>query len=130
MILTVRTDNPEAEIGLYFRAGQKRQYKKWQAHRQLSETIHKEIAQLLEAEGLDWSGISAIVCYKGPGSFTGLRIGLAVANTLAYSLNVPIVSTADSGWIKGGIAKIANGDNEFTALPEYGRSPHITEQIR
>lgn len=128
MILTIRTDNPDAEVGLFFDTGQKRQYKKWQAHRQLAESVHKEIDELLKAEGKNWKDISGIVCYKGPGSFTGLRIGLTVANALAYSLSVPIVGEGETEWIRTGIDHIASGQDEKIVIPEYGRDPHITQQ--
>lgn len=128
MILAIRTDNPEAEIGLFFDTGQKRQYKKWQAHRQLAESIHKEIDSLLKAENKGWKDISGIVCFKGPGSFTGLRIGLTVGNALAYSFGVPVVGESGEGWIDSGIKRISAGDDEKIAVPEYGRNPHITAQ--
>ncbi len=128
MILTIRTDNPEAEVGLFFDTAQKRQYKKWQAHRQLAESIHKEINELLKAENKNWKDISGIVCYKGPGSFTGLRIGLTVANTLAYSLNVPIVGTSGEEWQNKGLKLIADGVDDKIVVPEYGAEPHITKQ--
>ncbi len=128
MILTIRTDNPEAEIGLFFDTGQKRQYKKWQAHRELAESIHKKISDILKAEDKNWQDISGIVCYKGPGSFTGLRIGLTVGNTLAYGLSVPIVSNVGKDWITDGIKEIAKGKNDAIVVPEYGRDPHITQQ--
>lgn len=34
--------------------------------------------------------ISAIEVETGPGSFTGLRVGVAVANALGYALNIPV----------------------------------------
>ena len=46
IILGLRTDKPEAELYLY--DGQKKLAgKKWQAHRELAETIHKEINKML-----------------------------------------------------------------------------------
>ena len=53
MILTIRTDNPQAEIGLYA-DGKKVSYQTWQAHRELSSTIHAKIRKLLESCGKDW----------------------------------------------------------------------------
>jgi len=66
------------------------------------------------------------VVYKGPGSFTGLRIGISVANALAYGLNVPIVSTTGKDWQLQGIDRLKKGKNETSAVPDYGSEPHIT----
>jgi tRNA threonylcarbamoyladenosine biosynthesis protein TsaB len=72
--------------------------------------------------------IQGIVVFKGPGSFTGLRIGITVANALAYSLNVPIVSDEEADWLQTGIQRLMAGESEPVALPEYGAAPHITPQ--
>ncbi len=128
MILTIKTDNPQAEIGLFFDTGQKRQYKKWQAHRQLAESIHKEIDVLLKAESKTWQDVSGIICYKGPGSFTGLRIGLTVANALSYGLGIPIIGQIGTDWIRQGAERIAQGNNDNQIAPEYGAEPRITLQ--
>lgn len=127
MILTIRTDKPQAEIGLFLDTGQKRQYKKWLAHRQLAESIHKEIDLLLKAEQISWSRLSSIVCYGGPGSFTGLRIGISVANALAYSLSVPIIGSYGEDWISAGLKELTNGKNHNVIEPNYGNAPHITK---
>ena len=126
IILTIRTDSPEAEIGL-FDGSNKLAYKTWQAHRQLAETIHEQIKHLLSDQKLDWQNIRAIVCYKGPGSFTGLRIGLSVGNALAYGLNVPIVGTMDEDWIETGQALIGSDKDEKIIIPEYGAPVNITK---
>lgn len=128
MVLTIRTDNPQAEIGLFYNTGQKRQYKKWQAHRQLAESIHKEIDQMFKHEEISWNKITGIVCFQGPGSFTGLRIGITIANTLAYSLQVAIVGSTGNDWASNGIKKIADGVNKKIIIPTYGNEPHITQQ--
>lgn len=48
------------------------------------------IKNILNDNSLTVLDIKNIVAVNGPGSFTGLRIGLSQAKTLAYSLNVPI----------------------------------------
>jgi len=125
MILTVRTDKPEAEIGLYAGSA-KVAYQQWHAHRELAETLHQKIKALLDDQHEDWSDIAGIVLYKGPGSFTGLRIGAAVANTLAASLSVGVVGTSGTDWIDKGLQMLQNGDDHGVVVPEYGAGAHIT----
>jgi tRNA threonylcarbamoyladenosine biosynthesis protein TsaB len=126
LILSIRTDKPEAEIGL-FNGEQKLGYEVWPAHRQLSTTMHLKIDELLRGPDKTWQDIQGIIVFKGPGSFTGLRIGLSVANALAYALQVPIVAVSDPRWLENGITGLLSGQNEKIALPEYGAPAHITQ---
>ncbi len=127
-ILTIRTDRPDAELGIYDGETQLAS-DTWLAHRQLAETLHIRIAALLKGCGLLIHDIEGIACFQGPGSFTGLRIGLTVANTLAYSLEVPIVAGTDdevTGWQSAALRHLLNGENDTMIMPEYGAEPHIT----
>lgn len=126
LILTIRTDKPESEIGL-FNKDQKLAYETWEAHRQLAETIHKKIDDLLHIQHLSLKVVEGVVVYRGPGSFTGLRIGVSVANALAYSLQVPIVGADGVEWIKDGMKLLLAGENHRTVLPEYGGNVFITK---
>ncbi len=125
MIITLRTDKPEAEIGLYDDAHQLA-HETWEAHRQLSVTIHTKMEALLKSQKSDWKDIDGVVCFKGPGSFTGLRIGHTVANSLAANLNIPVVANNGSQWKERGIKKLISGENEKVVLPDYGREARIT----
>lgn len=124
-ILTIRTDKPEAEIGL-FNNKTELAYAVWQAHRQLAETLHKKIDELLQKQKLRWSDIDGMVIYQGPGSFTGLRIGLSVANALAYSLPAPIIGATREKWSQHGITELLKGKNNRIVMPEYGSPVHTT----
>lgn len=125
MILTLRTDKPDAEIGLYDRMTQC-DYLVWPAHRQLAETLHRTIADMLASQNLELTDLTGLIVYKGPGSFTGLRIGLSVANALAASYQLPVVATTGEQWITEGIRLHEAEDTMKLALPEYGSAPHIT----
>lgn len=127
LMLTIRTDKPEAELGLW-QNGAELAGETWLAHRQLAETIHAKIAQLLKSQNVELSDVGGIACYKGPGSFTGLRIGLSVGNALAYSLNVPIVAVSGNDWQTAGWARLEQGENDRIALPEYGAPAFTTKQ--
>jgi len=126
LILTIRTDNPEAEIGLYDNQVQLAYYT-WPAHRELSNAIHHKIKDMLESQHKGLHDIEGLVCFQGPGSFTGLRIGLTVADTLAYGLDIPVVGAQDD-WIESGIQRLLSGGNDRIALPHYGAPAHITQQ--
>ncbi len=125
IVITIRTDNPEAEIGL-FDGEQQVDYEKWQAHRELSETIHRKLEGILQKNDKTWQDVAGLVAYEGPGSFTGLRIGLTVANALSYGLSVPIVAAKDDDWIMKGIHRLQAGEQDEIALPFYGRDANIT----
>ena len=56
-----------------------------------SELLMPHIVKLLDMAEVAKSDIKAVAVSIGPGSFTGLRIGLSTAKTLAYALNIPLV---------------------------------------
>lgn len=125
LILCLRTDNPTAEICLYNDMNQLACHE-WKAHRKLAETIHTEIKELLESKDKSLSQLQGIVIYKGPGSFTGLRIGFSVANALADSLKIPIITSSSMNWKDTGVNRLLSGDNDIIGVPEYGSLPHTT----
>jgi tRNA threonylcarbamoyladenosine biosynthesis protein TsaB len=126
LILTLRTDKPEAEIGL-FEDSKNLVYIKWDAHRELAQTIHIKLEEALKQLEKKFNEIEGVAVYKGPGSFTGLRIGLSVANALAYSLHIAIIGVGGEEWINGSIEELVQGRDQKQVMPEYGALPHITK---
>lgn len=125
MVLTVRTDNPEAEIGLYDGAKQL-SYRKWFADRKLAKELLGVIRDELKKQNAAWKDITGVVAYEGPGSFTGLRIGITVANTIAYGQDIPIVAAKGEDWITHGLGRLAAGYTDRLVLPHYGAEANIT----
>jgi tRNA threonylcarbamoyl adenosine modification protein YeaZ len=126
IILSIRTDKPEAEVGL-FDDNDRLAYIEWHADRQLSDTIHDKLFEILNKSSKKPGDINGIVVYKGPGSFAGLRIGISVANALAYSLEIPIIARAGEQWQQKGIKDLLAGHNDKIALPKYGAPANTTK---
>lgn len=129
IILTIRTDKPEAELGL-FNGRNKLDYEVWRAHRTLAETIHSRIEGLLRRNQKELKDLEGIVCFAGPGSFTGLRIGLSVANALAYSLGIPVAARQDPQWLEQSIADILAGQDDKITKPYYGQPAKTTKPVK
>lgn len=57
-----------------------------------AEKLHVFIEEVLKEAGIDTENIDAIAISKGPGSYTGLRIGVSAAKGLCFALDVPLIS--------------------------------------
>jgi tRNA threonylcarbamoyl adenosine modification protein YeaZ len=56
-----------------------------------AERLFPALAELLARAGLAYKDLTRIAVTTGPGSFTGLRIGLSAARGLALALNIPVI---------------------------------------
>lgn len=63
-----------------------------------SEGIIPTIDQALKKTSSTLTDIEGVFVIKGPGSFTGLRVGLSVANQFAHQLKIPIVGLRTDQW--------------------------------
>jgi hypothetical protein len=68
----------------------------WVAGHRHGETLLPSLGRILGENELRLSCLTAIVVGTGPGTFTGLRVGLATAKGLAHGLGIPIVGVASS----------------------------------
>lgn len=57
-----------------------------------SEQLHVFVQAVLKKAALDFTDLDAVAVSKGPGSYTGLRIGVSAAKGLCFSLDVPLIS--------------------------------------
>ena len=124
MILLVDTSTPICK--LIFINGSSRQSDEWQSDRMLAKGLLGHLDKLLKATSKTWSDIMAIGVFEGPGSFTGIRIGLTVMNTIADAQNIPIVGARGNNWQDEILSKLKTGKNEKIVLPFYGGEVNIT----
>ena len=57
-----------------------------------AEKLHVFIEQILVESDVQFSELNAIAVSQGPGSYTGLRIGVSSAKGFSYALNIPLIS--------------------------------------
>jgi len=83
-------DNKKITIGLIINGQKDIQVKKIVSNK--TQIILPMIDKILKRHSLKLKDLSEIRINAGPGSFTGLRIGLAIANTLSFILKIPVNS--------------------------------------
>ncbi|MEQ8925786.1 MAG: tRNA (adenosine(37)-N6)-threonylcarbamoyltransferase complex dimerization subunit type 1 TsaB [Fulvivirga sp.] len=73
-----------------------------------SSILNKAIENLLQLAGVTYKELSAVAVSKGPGSYTGLRIGTSTAKGLCYALDIPLISIETLKAMAKGIVNINN----------------------
>ncbi len=89
MIVLLDTSTPVCKLTLV--DGDSQVHDEWEANRELANNLLRYLREQLEKQGRSLGDITGIGAFEGPGSFTGLRIGLTVLNTIAAELSIPIV---------------------------------------
>lgn len=126
MYLGIRTDSPLVEF--YIFDGDKQvAFTTWQADRELAKYLLARLEEFLKRNNLTFHDLAGLFVYRGPGSFTGLRIGITVMNTAAYALSVPIIGSSNETWIPEAVSKLEKNENDKTILPFYGSEARITK---
>jgi len=75
--------------------------------------LHPAIDALLHESGLAPAGLDAVAVIDGPGSYTGLRVGMACAKGLCLALSIPLVTINTLDWM----AASAPRDDEAWTCP-------------
>lgn len=106
--LAIHTSSSELGLALSDFAGESR-YQTWNLGRDLSTHLHQHLTEFIQP--IRWKDLAFMAVAKGPGSFTGTRIGVVTTRTLAQQLQIPlfaISSLAAVAWshlllTKGGL---------------------------
>ena len=98
----------------------------WNAGKTLARDMLAYVRDKLVEHGGSLSAVTAIGVKSGPGSYTGLRIGLSVLNTLAEARDVPIVGATGDDWQSECLSRLRSGQSDRIVMPVYGGDPHVT----
>ncbi|MGA7937414.1 MAG: tRNA (adenosine(37)-N6)-threonylcarbamoyltransferase complex dimerization subunit type 1 TsaB [Kovacikia sp.] len=93
--LAIHTASPDLGLAIDNFQGDARS-QVWNLGRDLSTHLHIHLAEFLKPQ--TWSDLAFIAVAKGPGGFTGTRIGVVTARTLAQQLEIPLfaISTLEA----------------------------------
>jgi tRNA threonylcarbamoyladenosine biosynthesis protein TsaB len=125
MILLLDTSTPYCRLTLV-KEGQRIDYE-WHADRQLADGLLTFLEEKLELSGESLTSIQGIGVMKGPGSFTGLRIGISVLNTIASDRGIPIVGVGGDDWQTEVLRRLDQSEDDHIVMPEYGQPANITK---
>ncbi|HLO86403.1 MAG TPA: tRNA (adenosine(37)-N6)-threonylcarbamoyltransferase complex dimerization subunit type 1 TsaB [Nostocaceae cyanobacterium] len=90
--LALHTNTPELGLAISNFAGDTRA-NVWNLGRETSSYLHQYLIELIKPQ--TWTDLEFIAVAKGPGGFTGTRIGVVTARTLAQQLNIPVFTISN-----------------------------------
>jgi len=133
MVLVIDTATEKAFIGLWDKVWVTKD--SFVGGRNLNKIIIQKLKYVFDKlqDNTDDKPISGVIVSAGPGSFTGLRIGISVANTIAYTYDIPITGVTDETDVekllqKGkSVLESRGAPFEGVVVPHYGAEPHITQ---
>lgn len=107
--LALHTSSPELGLAISNFAGEVR-CQTWDLGRELSTQFHQYLAEFIQPQ--TWLDLAFIAVANGPGSFTGTRIGVVTARTLAQQLDIPLFAIST-------LAAVAQSEKLFNhSIPE------------
>ncbi|MCD8486697.1 tRNA (adenosine(37)-N6)-threonylcarbamoyltransferase complex dimerization subunit type 1 TsaB [Oscillatoria amoena NRMC-F 0135] len=96
--LALHTCSPQLGIAIANFAETRRQ-QTWNLGREILNQMHLLLAEFLTPQ--TWSDLAFLAVAKGPGSFTGTRLGVVTARTLAQQLQIPLFAVSTLAAIAG-----------------------------
>lgn len=113
MILQIETATTVCSVALANR-GEVIAFKEIDQRNVHAEVITVFIDEILKGAGINYHELDAVAVSSGPGSYTGLRIGVSTAKGLCYALDKPLIAVETLEAMAGGI--IAGGVDEDVLL--------------
>jgi len=114
-LLAINTSSRLLQLALSF-AGDRLVKSEELVERSHGRVIIKKVSDLFESANLSKTELAGVVVGVGPGSFTGLRIGLAIAKGMAVALDIPLISIS---LFELAELKLSPHDDAFRLLMPY-----------
>lgn len=125
LLLAIDTSTSWAGVALY--DGQVRLELSWRAGRNHSQQMLPAIERALELTGATKSDLAAVAVARGPGSFTGVRVGITLARSLGFALSIPVLGVDSLDVLAHGQSR---RDLPIRPLLEAGRGRYATALYR
>ncbi|HPU94794.1 MAG TPA: tRNA (adenosine(37)-N6)-threonylcarbamoyltransferase complex dimerization subunit type 1 TsaB [Candidatus Gracilibacteria bacterium] len=98
--------------------------KEWISENNESEKLMPEIDDLLKNKKIKYDDLERIIVVKGPGSFTGLRVGVSVANAIAYVQKIPVYGIDSFKFLRA-----KNEDDEIEVIVLFASRSEVYVQL-
>jgi tRNA threonylcarbamoyl adenosine modification protein YeaZ len=133
VIIAIDTASTDVSIALADRDGALIHSDGWSAGPRQSHELLPRIMTVLDSRAVALDAVSALAVGIGPGSFTGLRVGMSIAKGLAFALGRPIVGVPSlEAWLDAepdaGGAAVRAGAREAYVLERGGPGPQVVDR--
>lgn len=123
LVLDTATRNPV--VAMADERGELIGARQWQSRHRHSEELLERLDGLLAEAHVDRRTLGGVIVGTGPGSFTGLRIGLATAKVIAYGLEVPLVGVSTTLALANAARKTSAAARIAVTLPAGASDSYV-----
>lgn len=89
--------------------------------------LHEAIGQMMQEQSLNYRELSAIGVTSGPGSYTGIRVGLSAAKGFGYALDIPLITCSTLQALAAtAIEQVADPDPQYLPLIQARQSEYYS----
>jgi tRNA threonylcarbamoyladenosine biosynthesis protein TsaB len=120
LILSIETSTPVCSVSLHDN-GELLRVKEIDLPGAHSERLIGLIQELLEEKSLDGKDISAVAVSEGPGSYTGLRIGVSTAKGLCFAWGIPLIGVSTLAALARGAKSKLNSSSIVVSMLDARR---------
>ena len=130
LILSCDTSNSTCCAGVY-EDGRELSYELSLEKRTHSETFMPLVERVIKASGKEYKDLDAIAVTTGPGSFTGIRIGLSAVKGLSYALSIPCIPVSSTAALALSVENVIDTAENTILVPSFdARNNRVFASVR